>query len=71
MLGGAVLIQAPMCLTQKVSWADLSTLLCSHYLKERLTEIKVHLVCMKKKKENEEFEREDAVTTYVIAAILS
>lgn len=24
-----------------------------------------------KKKENEEFEREDAVTTYVIAAILS
>lgn len=50
MLGGAVLIQTSMSLTQKFSWADLSTLLCSHYLKGKLTELNVHLVCMKKEK---------------------
>lgn len=45
-----MLIQAPMSLTQKVSCADLSTLLFSYYLEGKLTELKVHLVCMKKEK---------------------
>lgn len=50
MLGRAVLIQAPVFLTQKVSCADLSTLLCSRYLKGKLTELKIHLAYMKKEK---------------------
>lgn len=51
MLGGTVLIQVPMSLTQKVSCAALRTLLSYYYPWGKLTELKLHLVHMKKKKE--------------------
>jgi len=57
-----------MSLIQKDSCADLSTLLCSHYLKGKLTKLQVQSVCMKKR-ENEEFERE-VVAAYIIVAVL-
>lgn len=50
MLGGAVLRQVPISFSQEVSCADSSTLLCSHYLKGELTDLKVLLFLMKNKK---------------------